>query len=87
MINFEVKDIYTTLTELNIRQGPSTSASMVPYERLTQDAKNKSINSVLNINVRVSCIELRAFPNAQELWIRIPSGWICAIKGTDIYIK
>ena len=82
-IDFNV--VYTTTTPLIIRSAPTICANKVTYENLTEDAKKHSNDSVLNSNTRVTPLEFRIIPD--YVWLKIPSGWICAIEGNKKYIK
>lgn len=77
---------YTTLVDLNIRKGAGTSFSKKRYKELTKDAqKHAKLNGVLKKGTKVTCLDLIIKDN--EIWIKIPSGFICAnYKGKE-YIK
>lgn len=53
---------------------------------LTADGmKNAFADGCLKKGTRVTCKEVVEKDNC--VWIKIPSGWCCAVKGKDIYIK
>lgn len=87
MIEFEVGTTYKTLSPLNIRLGPSTAAGYKPYNQLTEDGKKHATGSTLNKGTNVTALEIRITPHANELWIRIPSGWICGVYKNEIYVE
>lgn len=73
-------------TALNVRRGAGTNYSLVGYNNLTADAKKHATGSgALRNGTRVTCKEVRHIGN--DVWMRIPSGWICAISGRNVYVK
>ena len=79
---------YTTGVDLNVRTGSGTNYSIKKYSELTEDGKKhayKQINAVLKKGTRVTCQEIRQVGN--DIWIRIPSGWIASYYNGKIYVK
>lgn len=76
---------YTTIKPLVVHKEPSVNSERVPHEELTADGQKHSNGSILNSNTRVTPLEFRIKRNF--VWLLIPSGWICAIEGTEKYIK
>ena len=73
-------------TSLNVRRGPGTNYAMVGYNNLTSDAKRHATSAGALMNgTRVTCKEVKVIGN--DVWMRIPSGWICAISGNNVYVK
>lgn len=74
-------------TALNVRSGPSVRYSTVGYNNLTADGK-KHANAwgALLPGTRVTCLQLATDEN-NNLWMQIPSGWICVTNGDRIYVK
>ena len=73
-------------TSLNVRRGPGTNYSLVGYNNLTSDAKRHATSTGALMNgTRVTCKEVKVIGN--DVWMRIPSGWICAIAGNNVYVK
>lgn len=85
-INYIVGNEYKTLVDaLNIRTGAGTGYAKKIRSKLTANAqKNCNTKGQLNKNVTVTCKEIKNVGN--EIWMRIPSGWICAFNGTKKYI-
>ena len=74
-------------TSLNVRTGPGTNYMVVGYEGLTADAKKHATKyGALLPGTKVTCLEVRKNTDGNT-WIRIPSGWICAMQGNNIYVK
>lgn len=84
---YEVGKTYTVQTELNVRTKPSTSSSKKTWSQLTDGGKNsdKNKNGALDRGTKVTCLEVQK--NKQDIWIRIPSGWIAAYYNGKSYIK
>lgn len=71
---------------LNVRRGPGVKYALVGYNNLTVDAKrHATANGALRSGTRVTCKDVKIEGN--NVWMKIPSGWICAIYGKYIYVK
>lgn len=85
---YTVGEIYTVSvnTALNVRTGAGIGNPLVGYNNLTPDGKKHAyLNGALKNGTRVSCLEVKVL-NPDYVWIRIPSGWICAIDGNKKYV-
>ena len=76
---FTVGTTYKTLVNnLNVRTGAGTDNNALPYKQLTANAKkHANAKGQLKKNTNVT-IKEQAIINNSEVWVRIPSGWICA---------
>lgn len=73
-------------TALNVRKGAGKSFGLVGYSNLTQDGKNHSNGgSALKNGTKVLAQEVKVI-SPTEVWIKIPSGWVCAIDGEKKHI-
>lgn len=83
-----IDDVYTVVASaLNVRKGPGMSYSLVGYAGLTDNAKEHAYrNGSLMRGTRVTCLEVKVL-DADNIWIRIPSGWICAVRNGDVYVE
>lgn len=77
---------YITLVDLNVRKGAGTNYDKKKYKELTKDAqKHAKLNGVLKKGTKITCQNIVSKDN--EIWFKIPSGYICAnYKGKE-YIK
>ena len=83
---FSVGKNYTLAYNLNVRFGPGTKFAKKTYNQLTPNArKNATKFGVLKAGTVVTCLEVKYTRN--QIWIRIPSGWICAQDNGRDYIK
>lgn len=87
---YKVGTTYTTKVILKVRDGAGTDKRQKAYEELTPNAKENAYNSGVNRGclkdgTRVTCQEIRQVGN--DIWIRIPSGWIAAKYQNNIYVK
>ena len=74
-------------TYLNVRTGPGINFPLMEYANLTSDGKKHANRSgALKTGTRVTCLEVKN-DDEGNIWIRIPSGWICAKYGNSYYIK
>ena len=83
---FSVGKNYTLEYNLNVRFGPGTGYAKKTYNQLTPNAKKNALKTgVLKAGTVVTCLEIKYTSN--QIWIRIPSGWICAQDNGEDYIK
>lgn len=86
-IFFVVGDVYVLTVNLYVRQNPKGEA--VKFECLTENGKanakfDECGNGILLKGTRVTCKDVITIDN--QVWIKIPSGWICAIDGDKDYV-
>ena len=83
-----VGNVYTVnvRTALNVRTGAGLDYPLVGYDNLTQDGKLHAYESGALMNgTRVTCLAVQK-NSETDVWIQIPSGWICAINGEYQYV-
>lgn len=82
---YKVGYTYTVqVNHLHVRW--SAGGNIKSRNELTVDGmKNAFGDGCLKKGTRVTCKEVVEKDNC--VWIRIPSGWCCAVKGKEIYIK
>lgn len=82
---YKVGYTYTVqVNHLHVRW--SAGGDIKSRNELTVDGmKNAFADGCLKKGTRVTCKEVVEKDNC--VWIKIPSGWCCAVKGKDIYIK
>lgn len=85
---FIAGQIYTLQNDLNIRDNPN--GSQLKYDNITEDAKKNAAydgygHAILKKGTRVTCKEIVKLETST--WIRIPSGWICAVSKEKVYLK
>lgn len=83
---WEVGRTYTTLVNLFIRYSPN--GDKVDFKYITPNAKKNSYEldgkAVLRSGSRVTVKEIKE--SNGDMWLRIPSGWICGKKGSKLYV-
>lgn len=82
---YKVGCTYTVqVNHLHIRWTPG--GAIKRKDELTVDGmKNAFTDGCLKKGTRVTCKDV--FVEDDYIWIKTPSGWCCAVKGKDIYIK
>lgn len=71
---------------LNVRTGAGTKYKAKKKSQLTKDGqKHANASGQLMKGTRVTCEKTKTV--GSEVWIRIPSGWICAWTGKKYYVK
>lgn len=84
---YKVGNIYTLQVELRVRKGPGGEHGLVGYKNLTPNAKahDSDRDGALDKGTKVTCKEVKQIGNS--IWMRIPSGWVCAFNGVKKYVK
>ena len=88
--SYKVGTTYTTQVILKVRSGAGTNYAQKSYNQLTSNAKANAYSSSVNIGclkagTRVTCLEVKNVNN--DIWIRIPSGWIAGLYNGKTYVK
>lgn len=87
--NFEIKvgRNYVLTGNMNVRKAPSVDAPLVGHKGLSTDGKkhDRNRNGSLDKGTIVTCKDL--FLYGSEMWLKCPSGWVCATDGSNIYVK
>lgn len=78
---------YTAQIELNVRKGAGTNYTKVGYSRLTAKIKanDKDKDGAIDKGTKVTCKAIKKVGN--NIWMKIPSGWIAAYYNGKIYVK
>lgn len=84
---YEIGKVYTINVRscLNVRKGAGKKYGLVGYDNLTRDGKNHAKGSALMNGTKVTVMEVKHCDD--EIWLRIPSGWVCAVDGNKKFIK
>lgn len=87
---FKVGTVYKTQVILKVRDGAGVKKAQKTYKQLTTNAKANAYSSGINAGclkkgTEVSCLEVKNINN--EVWIRIPSGWVAAYYDKEYYVK
>lgn len=83
---YQVGTTYTLQANMYVRQTPN--GEKVKFDSLTEDGKkhghfDEEGNAILNEGTRVTCKEVSNV--GKQTWLRIPSGWVCAV-GSKTFI-
>jgi len=88
-IPYTVGKVYTisVRSALNVRKGAGKGYAVVGYKNLTPDGRKHAIPSsgALRNGTRVTVQEVKVI-SSTDVWVRIPSGWICAIDGNKKFV-
>ena len=82
------KEYTVKVDNLNVRTGAGTNYTKKTKKQLTADGQKHSNSSgQLMKGTKVTCQQVKT--NGSNVWIKIPSGWICAYLGTSktYYVK
>lgn len=85
---YKVGGVYTVSvrTALNVRKGAGKNYDLVGFRNLTPDGKAHAnhYGALLN-GTKVTVKEVKIA--GDQIWLKIPSGWICGKDGTKILVK
>lgn len=89
-VSYKVGNNYTTQVILKVRTGAGTNYSQKTYNQLTANGKQNAYGSGVNVGCLkkgtvVTCQEIKNVGN--DIWIRIPSGWIAGYYSGQVYVK
>lgn len=79
---------YTLQVDLNVRYGAGTNNAIKKYNELTVDGKKHAYvqtNAVLKKGTIVTCLDV--IKNENDIWLKIPSGYIAGYYQGKEYIK
>lgn len=84
--SYRTGTVYTLLADhLRVRTGPGTGYATKSRKQLTVNAREHAYsNGTLKKGTRVTCKDVREVGN--DIWIKIPSGWIAAYYGGKKYV-
>lgn len=84
--SYSVGKTYTLLVDaVRVRTGAGTNNSVKSYSQLTANARqNAYSNGCLKKGTKVTCQAVKNVGN--DVWIKIPSGWIAAYYGGSKYV-
>ena len=86
--NFIKGKNYTLQVDLNVRSGAGTNYGIKKYNELTTDGKRHAYvqtNAVLKKGTIVTCLDV--IKNENDIWLKIPSGYVAGYYQGNEYIK
>lgn len=85
---YKVGHIYTVAVDnLNVRIRPDVNSKRKNADGLTLDGrKHANSRGQLMHGTKVTCKEIARDKNGNT-WIKIPSGWVCAIYNSRVYVR
>ena len=90
-VRFDKGSVYTLTTNVNVRTGAGTNYAVKKVRDLTADGKknctssNANDNAVLKSGTRVTALDVKYV--GSDIWLQIPSGYICVYYNGDKYAK
>lgn len=85
---YKIGQNYITQVNLNVRAGAGTYYRQIGYNELTQNAKIHAFKhnlATLKKGTIVTVLDMQK--NGQDIWLKIPSGWIAGFYGGKWYVK
>ena len=74
---------------MKVRSGADFSYAQKTYWQLTTDGRKHAYNqnlAVLKAGTQVTAMKVIKASN-NEVWLLIPSGYVCAVSGKTTYVK
>lgn len=87
-VSYTVGKTYTTQVELKVRTGAGTNYAQKKKSQLTADGQKNALSgtyAVLKKGTKVTVQQVKAVGN--DIWLKIPSGWIAGYYNGNIYVK
>ncbi len=87
---YRVGSTYTLKTAMKVRSGAGTGYAQKRVNQLTAGGKRAATSTkgsamaVFKAGTRVTVQQVRTVGSA--VWIKVPSGWICAKTGSKVYV-
>ena len=84
---YNVGNNYILQANVNVRTAPSKSASLVTYKGLSADGKKHDVNKngALDKGTVITCKDIHI--DGGDIWLRCPTGWLCAVYKGSVLIK
>jgi GH25 family lysozyme M1 (1,4-beta-N-acetylmuramidase) len=85
---FKVGSTYELTTNVRVRTGAGTNYAQKKRSQLTADGQKNALNqtyAVLKKGTKFTVLEIKK--NGSDIWVRIPSGWICVYYKGEKYAK
>ena len=85
---YVVGEVYTLQDNMKVRTGAGTSYRWKKRSELTADGKKHAQSgtyAVLKKGTKVTC--QKVIKSGSNIWLKIPSGYVCAKLGSKTYIK
>lgn len=85
---YVIGKVYTVVAKngLNVRRGAGLKYQKLTYAALSPNArKHANMFGALLYGTKVTCQGIET--HGDEIWMRIPSGWVCAKYGDSYYVK
>lgn len=86
--DYTVGKVYTLQSNLKVRTGAGVSYRQKQRSELSADGKKNAklgVMAILKKGTKVTVLEIVRLSG--YIWVRVPSGWLCAVEGNKIYIK
>lgn len=92
---FAVGEDFTITDNMNVRTGAGMNYPVKTVSQITANGrecvvnKSASAQAVFKEGTEITALEVKAVYSAQrvDVWLRCPSGWICARMGDEVYVK
>ena len=86
---YVVGRVYALKTNLNVRTGPGTGYRQKQRSELSDDGQKNAKAGTMAVLLKGTRVTVKEIQNDStgNVWLRIPSGWLCAMEGSKVYIS
>lgn len=86
---YQIGKTYTLQTNLKVRTGPGTGYRQKQRSELSADGQKNAKAGVMAVLLKGTSVTAKEVQQdtVGNIWIRIPSGWVCASEGRKVYIN
>lgn len=87
-VTFKVGKTYTLKANLKVRTGAGTNYRQKKRSELTASGKKSAQSGTYAVLKNGTKVTVQAVKNVgKKVWVKIPSGWICAKDGDSVYLR
>lgn len=87
-IKYKAAKVYTLQKDLKVRTGPGTIYPQKYYKDLNPDFKTRAYDQLFAVlKTGSKIVAMKVITNNNEIWLKIPVGYILAKNEKEIYIK
>lgn len=85
---FEIAETYTLTTNVKVRTGAGTNYAQKEKSQLTVDGQKNALNQTMAVLKAETKFTVQAIKNIGfDIWVKIPSGWICVCNQGELYAE
>lgn len=85
---FEIAETYTLSTNVKVRVDAGTNSTQKKKSQLTADGQKNALNQTMAVLKAGTKVTVQAIKQiGSDVWVQIPSGWICVYYQGELFVK